>query len=142
MVSDAAGFSELSPFYHTSNDRVSTLHLSFYYRMTRFLMGLTASKAGVISNSNCSVINSSQNLLLDNMEVYPNPASQNIHIKLLAQQQFNGTLQILTSTGNIVYQEEVNQKLTTIDISLFSKGIYFIKIQNEHQSLVKKISII
>lgn len=36
-----------TPFYHTSNDRVSTLDLPYFHEMTKLVMAYTATKAGL-----------------------------------------------------------------------------------------------
>lgn len=74
----------------------------------------------------------------NNIKVYPNPASDKlfIHIKNNnAVEQIN----IYNIIGENLYSANIVDKLTTIDISQFSKGIYFISLQIRNERVTKKI---
>jgi len=67
--------------------------------------------------------------------VYPNPASFSFTISLEST-QLNNTLQILDVSGAVLYERNISQKQEEIDISMFSSGIYFVKIASSVEKLI------
>lgn len=65
------------------------------------------------------------NTLLNAIKIYPNPAETILHIDYAGNSvcQF----EIYSVTGEVIYQNELSSS-TTIDISKFASGIYFLKI--------------
>jgi len=48
----------------------------------------------------------------------------------------------LNTTGQIVFQDQVNQNGTSIDLSNLQKGIYFVRMESEGELLsTKKIMV-
>jgi hypothetical protein len=79
-----------------------------------------------------------QELKLNNsITLYPNPASDNITVEIasLAKTQ---TISIYNIQGQLLIQQPMMQAKTNIDISAFSKGLYFLKVENEKSIAVKK----
>lgn len=62
------------------------------------------------------------------MEIYPNPSSDKITV--LSPQSAVGDASIIITdiSGKIIYQNELTAEETTIDISNYASGIYFVKI--------------
>jgi len=76
------------------------------------------------------------------IEIYPNPASDNVYISGLKQ---NSLLNLYTLTGQLVWSENsVSHNLTTeIPVSNLPNGIYFLKVQSADGGIVtKKIEVI
>ncbi len=102
---------------------------------------------------------SSENFILDDVKVYgvptalgvsedslsaftihPNPSNDYLNIKALNQLE---TIKIYTTNGQLIYTEnQINQKNYTINLSNFSKGIYFVKIINQDLSQSTKKLIV
>lgn len=61
--------------------------------------------------------------------VFPNPASNEVHVKLDGSTNFD--VKILTITGQIVKQVELQNGESVIDINDLSSGVYFIHIKSE-----------
>ncbi len=70
------------------------------------------------------------------IKVYPNPATNVITVEQREQSNYKA-LQLLDLSGKVILKKEVESKLTRIDVSKFSKGVYFVKEGNE----VRKILI-
>ena len=73
--------------------------------------------------------------------IFPNPVCENfIFIKNLSKQKFN-SVSLYNAVGKKlqtnIYENGENE--TTIDISNISKGMFFLKIENQENSLYKKI---
>jgi len=75
----------------------------------------------------------------DVISLYPNPASQilNIHMK---DSQFDGRLIISDISGRLVYQSEINDA-QVIDLSSFTRGLYFVTISNQNFKESQKLII-
>jgi hypothetical protein len=71
----------------------------------------------------------------NNIQVYPNPASQSFTI--LSEDL--GELQIRTITGEFVSHSLLTQPKTTFNISNLASGIYIINIQTPNYNFVQKL---
>ncbi len=76
-------------------------------------------------------------------ELFPNPAHQEINILLNSDLQNEAHLIITDITGKNIYSGKINNQMvkTTIDLSGFSPGVYFAKLQSGNKSEVKKFVI-
>ncbi|MBA2583779.1 MAG: T9SS type A sorting domain-containing protein [Bacteroidetes bacterium] len=70
------------------------------------------------------------------IKIYPNPANQVINIELKSNQQICN-INISDIRGKNLYEG----KSTTIDISRYSKGIYFVNVKTEKETYTEKIII-
>lgn len=68
------------------------------------------------------------------ISIYPNPVSDILNINLAQPSIIN----IYTVNGNVVYSQIISAEMTTIDISNYSPGIYFVKAGNITTKLIKK----
>ena len=69
---------------------------------------------------------------------YPNPAEDRIFIEIKNDRQYD--LKVIDITGNANFASRVQEKLV-LDVSNFSKGIYFIQLSNNKEIITKKIAI-
>lgn len=93
---------------------------------------------------NLNVINSSNQTVVNNILVYPNPASSHIYLDMgdpaLLQ---NYDMQILNSLGQPVYFTTIDKKLYYIDLNGWSgKGTYFLKIKNPNGTTIQTKKIV
>jgi len=76
----------------------------------------------------------------NSMRIFPNPACNQITIEFTSS--LNTVLEIKNIFGQTLYAEALKGSLgkrsETIDISTFSKGLYFIYLQNERESVSAK----
>ncbi len=61
-------------------------------------------------------------------ELYPNPCRDKFTINLSDPENKQCQLQILDVVGKIVHEEQIEQNSLTINVSVYKKGLYFIKI--------------
>ncbi len=134
MLSEATTTQDLTPHYHTAEDRVSTLDLEYFYKISRLLVAITATKANLINSNSCSL--NVNDFKLNKVKIYPNPAKNLITIRLKSNEQ--NTLKISSLTNQLIHFEKLNQKETFINISSLAKGIYILKIENKNGFIVKK----
>ena len=72
----------------------------------------------------------------DDVSVYPNPAATDITINISNLRFINYDLRITNIIGEEVYHLNTNfSTLTTIDISKWSRGVYFYQIKGEKETL-------
>ena len=68
--------------------------------------------------------------------IYPNPAGEMVTIKFNVEEK--QALSIYSILGNLVYQTELNNSSIQINISDWSKGIYFVKTKNKVKKFIVK----
>ena len=79
---------------------------------------------------------------LGSLLVYPNPAKSIINFELLyLSDRINGELQLFNSIGKKVLSKQIRSSHIKIDISEYSKGIYFYRLLNEKRKYSGKIFV-
>ena len=81
-----------------------------------------------------------ENGTASNFNMYPNPASDEIKI-IPADNSTNSKMEITNSLGQIVKTGSLNNQSLTIPVNDLSKGVYFVKVQNEKGKTVSKLII-
>ncbi len=79
----------------------------------------------------------SSNLDMD-IEIYPNPATSKLFIKL-GNVTNTTSISILNVTGQTVHTEILENSISQINISDLKNGLYFIKIQNNGNAFITKL---
>ena len=84
-------------------------------------------------------LTSNDNDLLAGVKVYPNPSSGLVTLKWADLKGFE--LTVLNLQGQAVYSNLFNRTSgkQMLDFTMLSKGVYFVKLKNEHEVLVKKL---
>jgi hypothetical protein len=93
-----------------------------------------------ISNpNNCLTVNSIKTITAQTtFNIFPNPTHDIVNIVL--SKQFNGCIMNLTDvTGGNILQKPLSDKQTSIDISGFAYGIYFIRISTAGETQTMKV---
>ena len=74
------------------------------------------------------------NIINQNVTIYPNPVSSLLQIESdITFEHY----EILNSTGQIVYQNNATENNFSIDVKPFAPGVYFIKLINNNEVVVK-----
>lgn len=77
--------------------------------------------------------------------VYPNPSTGIVHIDINGFEGRKTELRILNVIGSVIYREsltELNERFTkTLDLSKFASGLYYVKLESENASEMRKIVI-
>lgn len=77
--------------------------------------------------------------VLRNVKVYPNPVRNNLKIENL---QGNTNISIYNITGQLIQAVSSVMGNTEIDMSGFSNGLYFVKLQNGQNVRTEKIQVV
>jgi hypothetical protein len=92
-------------------------------------------------NGSNDYVTSIEEGLKNSFEIYPNPASDEIHIRLAENGIFN--IEISDINGRLVLsidRQYINEKMT-LDVSEFANGFYVIQLNHSDQLLMKKFVI-
>jgi len=71
--------------------------------------------------------------------IFPNPNSGQFTVNCVFQDMKSATLTIINLMGEYIYENQLNQTTSTIDISPHPKGVYFVKIVSGDEIIVKKV---
>ncbi len=77
-------------------------------------------------------------------EVYPNPASEKLNIVFNSQLENVKAIVIRDNLGRVIFENRKNillNTIQTIDVSAFTKGLYFISIESNKKTFTKKVVI-
>jgi len=69
-------------------------------------------------------------------QIYPNPTSGSLHFSMVGLQEQNYTIEVYNSLGQLKLRAE---KVSRIDLSSFTNGIYLIKVNDRGHSYLQKI---
>jgi hypothetical protein len=76
-----------------------------------------------------------------NIRLYPNPTTGMVNIEVNGIDG-NAFMKIYSPQGQVIYSKELNSNLKAdLDLSRLSKGVYFIKINNEETNIFSKLII-
>jgi hypothetical protein len=82
---------------------------------------------------------------LESMNVYPNPASGIINVNLTNMED-DVNLDLISMNGSVVYSDIMNvdhsNSFKQLDLRSIEKGVYFVRVYNANQNLVKKLIMI
>lgn len=71
------------------------------------------------------------------VEVYPNPASEFVRVKVPE----NSSLSIFNSNGKLILSQRAKNQHTIINTTNWTSGVYLLKVELNNEVLIKKISV-
>jgi hypothetical protein len=74
------------------------------------------------------------------IHVYPNPSDGLVGIDL-GERPEQGTISVYDYAGKEILKQEIKESMVNVDLSAYSQGLYFIRIQTDSQSVVKTVVI-
>jgi serine protease AprX len=78
----------------------------------------------------------------DNIDVYPNPSKDILNVKFNAIHQKIDRLVLRDNLGRIIWaKEKPNNKLEVIQLQNYTKGVYYLSIIGEKNTIGRKIII-
>jgi photosystem II stability/assembly factor-like uncharacterized protein len=98
-------------------------------------IGYVSGNMGTMLKIECASGINSIAPLNDDINIFPNPASDNITIESSQQ----AIMEILNIQGQTVLQQQLQQGKTNIDISRLAKGVYILRLNNNDKTAVTKI---
>lgn len=77
--------------------------------------------------------------------VYPNPSTGIVHIAINGFEGKRVELRVLNVIGSVIYREtisELNDRFTkTLDLGKFTSGLYYVKLEGDNASQMRKLVI-
>jgi hypothetical protein len=144
-ISLNCGFaSAISPQQH---DTIGYSLLKKKVRKGPLNFSLPPIKPGVISSTKI-VVSRPDDKLLSNVEVFPNPITDQINMKYVVSRNSNVTIKMVDVLGNNVMTlfsqrvEPGEQVLNRAVSAKLSRGFYFIRVVAGTESIIKRISIL
>lgn len=128
---------------HSNSVNISGLSKanSYYFKIYEFNCGSGDENyltTGSIASGNITTP-AKVDVLNSEFKIYPNPT--NGYFTIISNQKEIKRISIIDMTGKIVLEKNIYSKKSNIDMTSFSNGIYFIKIQTESFIINKKIVI-
>ncbi len=77
------------------------------------------------------------NLVDSKLEVYPNPTNANLIVETINMEQ----IEIRDSKGNLILQKPTTRNKISLNMSLYSKGVYFIKVTASNSVQFSKVLV-
>jgi hypothetical protein len=115
--------------------------------ITRFVMfldqGVVNWDAYFLDDFNLSSAPLAINNILDNdnITIYPQPATNTLNVEIKRNNKEINKLQLFDIKGCLLLSQSINQDNTSLDVSGFDSGIYFVKIQSDKTVFTQKIQI-
>ena len=82
---------------------------------------------------------------LENVNVYPNPATDNIHVRIEADEAQEISASVVDMTGKTVYVDQFNfnggSQEYTIPVNAMAKGFYFLNLQSKQGKTIRKFIV-
>jgi hypothetical protein len=79
---------------------------------------------------------------LEKLNIYPNPSNGVFVLNLGNQLKNVNNIEVINTFGQVVYQNRKPQlSELQIDLSQFSKGLYFVKVRNNDNEIINKIVV-
>lgn len=91
--------------------------------------------------SGVMVATEAPNLPSSAVKISPNPAHDRLRVETNLELNGRVTLQVLTVTGQLVYQHRLQAQDEVIDLNGLNSGVYFLKIDAEEGIVTKKLVI-
>jgi len=103
--------------------------------------GFDLDAVGVIHENTSTAINDQP--LIELVTIYPNPLTKNrlLHIDFPTPIPTNLKIELFSANGGLRRIHTVQENSFTLSFSDLPKGIYFLKINDNEQSIVKKIMV-
>ena len=90
---------------------------------------------GVWRSTFADLLGIKENILNNNVSIYPNPSKDNLTIETNSNTEQR--LEIINLIGQTVYTNSIIKK-ATINTSAFAKGVYILKLSSDKETIVKK----
>lgn len=125
---------DVTPYYHSSNDRASTLNWPYYHKLVK----LAIAYIGTVAVPLATDIADNTYSLKDKISVYPNPVRDNFTIEL---ENISTTVKvdITDITGKVIYSETTPNTQTIPVYFSATPGVYFVSVSTDEGRAVHKL---
>jgi C1A family cysteine protease len=123
----------------TGNNSTTTTNYYYFYNWQVQKASCSSERVSVVA----SILTGINEISESNFTVYPNPNSGSFDVKLNDQNFQNATVSITNMLGEILYEKKAlnNNAPIHVDATNIRQGIYYVKIQTENSSYMRKVLI-
>ena len=115
----------------------------FYQIDSNILFRALAISNGIPTPDTCFInINTVNEIMTQNIEIFPNPASDNIHISFKHLSANIASITIFNLLGDRVFHSCIQKNEMDVDVSGLNNGVYFIKLTVEDQFITSRKIIV
>lgn len=108
----------------------------------RMLNAIQQYRSSLVNSTACNSVLSADNILIDNVLVYPNPAKNVLNIEFNRENTNETIFQIYDISGRVVQQGVCNNSKNIINIDNLEVGFYQIGINIENHNIIKRFLVI
>jgi len=101
-------------------------------------IGYAVGDGGTLLKYTVNATNISELFNDDKISIYPNPINDKFNIEIDNQKE-SCNLQIFNTIGQVILNKKIINTIEQIDLSGQAAGVYFVKVQTEKNTVVKKI---
>lgn len=107
-----------------------------------FTTGSIIENSNTISSSCSLTLSVTDNYLIKDIIVYPNPTKKELHITISELNNTKIGIELVNSLGQIVLSKNADSNQTTIATDILPKGIYFVRVYSELKTKTFKIIVV
>lgn len=122
-----------NPHYHLASDSIYYFNIPYYHKLAK----LSIASAAAFAVPYEAPVQGIKEQAQEEVNLNPNPTNGILNMNW--KQEYK-TIQIVDLQGKVLYAAAITKgtKLSTIDVSAFNKGVYFLKLINENGQVIKK----
>ncbi len=87
-----------------------------------------------------------ENTFANNMNVYPNPASNNVNVDFTLSNDADATVELLNGLGQVVSTQVLGhvsgEQSVSIDVASLESGMYIVKVKTSNGEITKRVSVV
>lgn len=140
---DAASISDLTIYSNTSLSNCEVQSICDYLGSPGGSIVITNNATGCDSQQEvedaCVGVDIYEPTYIDEVLIYPNPATSAITIQTTGMPSDNSSITVLNTGGQLLIEQALTEAITSIDISSFPRGVYFVKIRGNNSISVHKM---
>ncbi|MFT5777682.1 MAG: hypothetical protein ACI837_000630 [Crocinitomicaceae bacterium] len=84
-----------------------------------------------------SDLSAGDEISMANASVYPNPVEEVLNIAISTEDAFK--LELIDNSGKLILVRNIDQQSTSIDMSSFEAGIYFLRLSDNNGTITRKV---
>jgi len=149
MLTDAANFR--NPYYHTPGDSLGTLNIPFLVRNIKAVVATAAALAQPISaDADVAIVGQlishiafgvDENLLLRDVELYPNPSTGDVYARFDRDKKAV-RIAVIDQAGKVVYNATKDVEAgIPVQLHVHTAGAYVLEIHHNTQTLRRKFVV-
>ncbi|MFM7015478.1 MAG: T9SS type A sorting domain-containing protein, partial [Bacteroidota bacterium] len=125
--------------YHLSSNTFTVPTNGNYYIAWHAFSGAGSSsiRVDLVTVSVATGINEATNV--GGVKLFPNPAESLLAVQV--KKYDNATVRIFDVTGNEIYNAQLNEMNTTVDVSNYAAGLYLVKVEGKDFSYSEKLTV-